>query len=414
MIFSLCGLLIAISVIAGLYPAVFLSRFKSTDVFRNVIKAGKDKWLRKSLVTTQFALSILLIIATIVVNNQMQYLAGKDLGFQKEQVVVVPLTNTGIEPKAPGFITALKKYPGIESVSASNRVPGQTLNGFGIVPEGRRQEEHLLANVLETDANFAATYNVQLAKGRYFSPQFITDTANAIVINEAMSRYLNWNDPIGKQFEIFEFRKGKVIGVVKDFNFASLRENVQPLAIVLNNNPLYLSIKLKPGTISSSLASIQKEWKTLNSEYPFDYFFMDEQINRFYKSDTRLMNVLSIFAVLAIIIACMGLFGLSIYTAKQRTKEIGIRKVLGASVTAITMLLSKDFIKLVVVASFISFPLAGWAMNNWLQDFAYRIHISAWVFIAAASGVMLIALATVGFQAIRAAMANPVKSLRTE
>jgi putative ABC transport system permease protein len=253
-----------------------------------------------------------------------------------------------------------------------------------------------------------------MAKGRFFSSQLPTDTANSIVINEAMARYLNWNDPIGKQFEVFETRKGKVIGVVKDFNFASLRENVQPLAIILKDNPLYLSVRLKPGTISSSLSAIQNEWKQLNSEYPFDYFFMDEQIDRFYKSDNNLMQVLSIFAVLAIIIACMGLFGLSIYAAQQRTKEIGIRKVLGATEATITLLLSKDFLKPVLVAAIISFPLAWWAMNNWLQDFAYRIQISAWIFIAAGAGAILLALITISFQAIKAAIANPVKNLRTE
>jgi putative ABC transport system permease protein len=168
----------------------------------------------------------------------MHYLATKDLGFQKEQVVVVPLTNTGMEAKSKEFADALKQYPGIESISTSNRVPGQSLNGYGIIPEGHRQEEHLLSNVLETDAGFAATFNIQVTKGRFFSPKLPTDTTDAIVINEAMARYLNWNDPIGKQFEIFETRKGKVVGVVKDFNFASLREAVQPLAVILNNNPL--------------------------------------------------------------------------------------------------------------------------------------------------------------------------------
>ncbi len=413
-IFSLAGLLFIISIVAGLYPALFLSRFRSTDVFRNVIKAGKDKWLRKSLVTTQFALSILLIIATIIVNNQMQYIAKKDLGFEKDQVVVVPLTNTGMEPNAKQFIASLKKYPGIESVSISNRVLGHTFVGYGIIPEGHRIEEHLLANVLETDADFASVYNIKLAKGRYFSPQFISDTTEGIVINEAMTRYLNWDDPIGKQFEIFENRRGKVIGVVKDFNYASLREEIQPLAMILHYNPLYASVKLKAGTISASLNVLQKEWKTMNSEYPFDYFFVDEQINRFYKTDSRLMSVLSIFAVLAIIIACMGLFGLSIYTAKQRTKEIGIRKVLGASVAAITLLLSKDFLKLVVIASVVSFPLAYWAMNNWLQDFAFRINMSWWVFAAGGMIAFLIAVITISFQAIKAAIANPVKNLRTE
>ncbi|MGZ8552833.1 MAG: ABC transporter permease [Chitinophagaceae bacterium] len=411
---ALTGLLLLISLVAGLYPAIFLARFKSTDVFRNVVKAGKDNWLRKSLVTTQFALSILLIIATIVVNKQMQYMANKDLGFQKEQIVVIPLTNTGIEAKNKEFVTALKQYPGIESMSSSNRVPGQSLNGYGIIPEGRRQEEHLLSNVLETDADFISAYSIQMAAGRFFSSQFPTDTADAIVINEAMARYLNWQDPVGKQFEIHQARKGKVIGVMKDFNFASLRESVQPLAIILNNNPLYLSVKIKAGAVQSSLDNIQKEWKQLTDQYPFDYFLMDEQLNRFYKTDMKLMQVLSIFAVLAILIACMGLFGLSIYTARQRTKEIGIRKVLGASVAGITVLLSKDFLKLVLIASLLSFPLAWWAMNNWLQDFAYRVPLGAGVFAIAAITAILIALFTVSLQAVKTAIANPVKSLRTE
>ena len=411
---AITGLLLLISIIAGVYPAIFLSRFKSKDVFRNIIQAGKDSWLRKSLVTTQFALSILLIIATIVVNKQMNYMTTKDLGFEKKQLVTVPLTNTGMEPKASEFITALKKYTGIESATVSNRVPGQGMNGFGIIPEGRSLEEHLLCDVLETDADFVATYNIPIVKGRFFSSQLPTDTTDAIVINEAMARYLNWDSPVGKQLEIFEARKGKVIGVMKDFNISSLRDAIQPLALILSNNPLYLTIKLRPGTIQASLNSIQKEWKQLNNEYPFDYFFMDEQMNHFYKSDIRMMHILNIFAILAIVIACMGLFGLSIYTAQLRTKEIGIRKVLGASVSGIIILLSKDFLKLVLIASVISFPLAWWAMNSWLQDFAYRITISGWVFIIAALAAVFIAVITVSFQAIKAALANPVKSLRTE
>ncbi len=413
-IVSLVALLIVISVTAGLLPSVFLARFKSTDIFRNIIRAGKDNWLRRSLVTIQFSLSILLIIATIVVNRQMQYLSTKHLGFEKEQVVVIPLTNTGMEEKSKAFITTLKRFPGILSISASNRVPGQTLTGYGIVPEGHTMDEHLLTNVLETDADFASTYGLQIANGRFFSPDLPTDTGSAIIVNEAMARYLNWDNPVGKQLEIFEARKGSIIGVVKDFNFASLREAVQPLAIILNDNPLYVSVRLKPGTIQSSLENIQKEWKRFNSEFPFDYFFMDEQLNRFYKSDTRLLHVLSIFAILAIAIASMGLLGLSIYTAKQRTKEIGIRKVLGASVSGIAVLLSKEYVKLILVASAISFPLAFWGMNNWLQEFAYRIKISWWVYVAAGIIALIIALITVSFQGIKAAIMNPVKSLRSE
>jgi putative ABC transport system permease protein len=415
-ILSFIGLLALISLMAGLYPAIFLSKFKSTDVFRNIIKAGKNVWLRQSLVTTQFALSIFLIIATIVVNKQMKYLATKDLGFDKERIAIIQLANTNIDlnHKSAAFVNGLRQNPGIVDVSASNRVPGQSFNGYGIIPEGHTLNEHMLANVLETDVDFAKTYNIQLSNGRFFSSQLPTDTANSIVINEAMARYLNWREPIGKQIEIYEARKGHVIGVMKDFHFASLRETVQPLAIILNDNPLYVSVKIRAGSVKNVLADIEKQWKHFDKEFPFDYFFIDEQLNKYYQADARLLKVLSIFASLAILIACMGLFGLSIYTAKQRTKEIGIRKVLGASITNVTLLLSKDFLRLVVIASVIAFPVSWLTMNNWLRGYAYRIGISAWVFVLAGLLAILIALITISFQAIKAAIANPVTSLRSE
>ncbi len=374
-VIALFGLLLLLSLIAGLYPAIFLARFKSTDVFRNIIKASKDAWLRKSLVTTQFVLSVLLIIATTVVNNQMYYLGTKDLGFNKDQVVVLQLANTGVESKSKAFVTALKQNPNLLSLSTSNSVPGQGFNGYGIIPEGHTLNEHLLANVIETDADFASTYNIHLTAGRYFSSLMPTDTTDAIVINEAMAHYLNWKNPVGKQFEIYEARKGKVIGVVKDFNYSSLRNEVQPLAIILTNNPLYLSVKLKAGSISSSLSFIQAQWKQFDKEYPFDYFFLNEKLNHFYQTDFQLLHALNIFSGIAIFIACIGLFGLSMYTAQQRTKEIGIRKVLGASVLQVASLVSKDFIVLIIIAILIASPIAWWAANKWLQDFAYRISI---------------------------------------
>lgn len=415
-VLSLLGLLLIISVVAGLYPSIFLSRFRSTDVFRNVIKAGKNNWLRQSMVTTQFALSILLIIATIVVNKQTNFLVSKDLGFSKEQVAVIQLANTNIEMKhrSAAFISALKQNSGVIAVSASNRVPGQSFNGYGIIPEGHTLDEHLLANVLETDGDFASAYNIRLAQGRFFDPKLTTDTTNSIVINEAMAQYLGWRNAVGKKLEIYEARKGTVIGVMKDFNFASLREKIQPLAIILNDNPLYVSVKLKAGATQATLSAIQRQWKQLDDEFPFDYFFMGEQLNKFYQTDQRLLKVISIFATLAIIIACIGLFGLSIYTAKQRTKEIGIRKVLGASVTGVVGLLSKDFIKLVAISILIASPIAWWASHKWLQDFAYKINISWWIFASAGVAALLIAMFTVSFQAIKAAIANPVKSLRNE
>ena len=415
-VLSLSGLLLTVSIIAGLYPAIFLSRFRSTDVFRNIIKAGKNNWLRQAMITTQFTLSILLIIATIVVNKQTNFLVSKDLGFDKERVAVIQLANTDVEMKhkSAAFISALKQNSGVVSVSASNRVPGQSFNGYGIVPEGRTLDEHLLANVLETDADFASAYNIRLVGGRFFDPKLATDTANSIVINEAMVQYLGWSNPIGKKLEIYQARKGVVIGVMKDFNFASLREKIQPLAIILNDNPLYVSIKLKAGATQTTLSAIQKQWKQFDDQFPFDYFFMDEQLNKFYQADRRLMEVISIFATVAIIIACIGLFGLSTYSARQRTKEIGIRKVLGASITSVVGLLSKEFIKLVGIAILVASPIAWWAANKWLQDFAYRINIGWWIFFLAGVIALLIAVFTVSFQAVKAAIANPVKSLRTE
>ena len=412
--FSLATLLVFISLLSGLYPSVFLARFKTTDVFRNTVRSGKNSWMRTSLVTIQFSLSILLIIGTLVINKQIHFMADKDLGFQKDQVVVLQLASTALESRATEFMTALRKLPGIKSLSASNRVPGQGLNGYGIIPEGHTEGEHLMCNLMETDANFASTLHINMKEGRYFSPEFTTDTANSIVINEAMVRYLNWKNPIGKSLEIFEVRKGRVIGVVKDFNFASLRESVQPLAIVLSNNPLYVSIQLKPGTIAGTLPLIGKEWKKRVRDYPFDYFFLDEQINRFYQEDNRLLQAISVFALTAILIACMGLFGLSMYMVEQRTKEVGIRKVLGATVAGITIMLTKYFMRLMLIASLISFPLAWWAINNWLRDFAYRVYPGVGVFMIASFAASTIALFAVAFQAIRAAKANPVISLRSE
>ncbi|MEP6514455.1 MAG: FtsX-like permease family protein, partial [Parafilimonas sp.] len=413
-VIGLAGLLIAISVLAGLYPAIFLARFRSTDVFRGTLKAGKGIWVRKSLVITQFALSLLLIAGTIIVQKQTRFIMTKDLGFDKEQVLVLHLANTGLENKSKEFAAALGQYSGAVSISLSNRVPGQPFNGYEIIPEGHTADEHMMANVLETDTELPRTYSILMAEGRYFSPEMPTDTTDAIVINESMAKFLNWKDPVGKKFEIEGKRNGKVIGVIKDINTSSLREAISPLAIILKLNPMYLSIKLKPTASKASLTYIQETWKQFENIYPFDYFFMDEQLNNFYKSDNRLLNVLSIFAVIAICIACMGLFGLSIYTTRQRTKEIGIRKVLGASIAGVAVLLSKDFIKLVFLAAVVAFPVAWVLMNKWLEDFAYRVKINWWMFIVAGIGALLIALITVSFQAIKTAIANPVKSLRTE
>jgi len=338
----------------------------------------------------------------------------KDLGFDKEQLLVLRLADTDLENKSSELATALLQDPGVVSVSLSNRVPGHTLNTYGITPEGHTEDEHMMASMLETDTEFPHTYNISMIEGRYFSPQMPTDSTDAVVINEAMVKYLGWKDPLGKKFEIQGKRTGKVIGVIKDINTSSLKETVSPLVVILKSNPMYLSAKLKPGATKTSLAFAQQRWEQFEQVYPFDYFFLDEQLNKFYSSDRQLLNVLSIFSFIAICIACMGLFGLSIYSTRQRTKEIGIRKVLGASIPGITILLSRDFIIMILLAAVITFPVAWLLINKWLEDFAYRVEISWWMFAIAGIGVLLIALITISYQAIKAAIANPVKSLRTE
>ncbi|MEP7323466.1 MAG: ABC transporter permease [Saprospiraceae bacterium] len=408
---GLCGLLIFMSLLAGFYPSLFLARFKSMDVFKNVIKSSKDSFARQSLVTTQFALSIALIIGTLIVHKQTRYLMTKDLGFDRDQILVLKLTNTGLENKSSQLADALKQAPGISSVSTSNRVPGQNFNGYTLIPEGHTADEHMIGRILETDADFAKTYNIKIEQGRFFSPQMPTDTVEAIVINQSMVTFLNWKEPIGKKFEIEGTRKGKVIGVIRDINTSSLREATQPLAIILKSNPLYMSVKLNKGNIQPTMEFIQRTWGQLESVHPFDYYFLDERLNTFYKSENQLMRVLTLFAGIAICIACMGLFGLSIYSVRHRIKEIGIRKVLGADNMNITLLISKGFLKLVFISILIATPLTWIVLNKWLQDFAYRVQIGWWVFILSGIVAMGIALITVSYHAIKAAMANPVKAI---
>ncbi|MBA4850876.1 ABC transporter permease [Emticicia sp. BO119] len=413
-LFALVGFIIIVSLMAGLYPALFQTRFQAVDVFKSTTKVGKDSWLRQSLVITQFTLSTLLIIGMIVINNQIDFLVKKDLGFDKDQQIIIQLTDTGMESKAKLFVSNIQSFDGVEKLSLSARVPGQGYMGFGIIPEGYTEKDNLMAGVQQSDANYTATYNIPMVKGRFFSKDFPTDTLNSIVINEAMVKYLNWQNPIGKRFKISGGIDARVIGVMKDYNVVSLRETIQPAAFILKDNPLYLTLKIKTGKIKETLAFVGKTWKELESKHPFNYYFLDERLNQYYASDVRLLQVISIFAGLAILVACLGLFGLASFAAETRTKEIGIRKVLGASILSVTTLLSKDFLKLVFLSIIIASPIAYYGMKQWLQDFAYRIDIEWWVFVLAGVSATAIALLTVSYQAIKAALMNPIKSLKTE
>ncbi len=354
----------------------------------------------------------------MVVYQQMQFIRNKKLGYQKEQLLVIP-NSYALGKNERIFKEEMLKDPRVLNATVSAYKPAGPSNNNNALayPEGK---DNQIMKTLEynVDEQYISTFGMKIAAGRNFSKAFATDSS-VMVINETASKAFGWgNNAVGKRITRQNSYKGNnftytVIGVVKDFHFKSLHEPITPLLMVLNPES-GLIFKVKTGDVSGLLAAMKQEWAKFNVEEPFAYSFMDELYNKTYSAEEKTGRILNIFTVLTILVACLGLFGLAIYTTEQRTKEIGIRKVLGASVMQVTNMLSKDFLKLVLMACVIAFPLSYWAMHNWLQDFAYRISIQWWIFALAALIALFIALATVSFQAVKAALANPVKSLRAE
>jgi putative ABC transport system permease protein len=348
----------------------------------------------------------------------MKFIQNIKLGYDKDQLLVLP-NSWALGKNEKSFKEQLLKDARVINVTVSGYKPAGPSNNNNALayPEGK-DNQVMTALEYKIDEQYIPTLGIQMAAGRNFSPAFPTDSS-AMIINESAARVFGWgNNAIGQRIVRQNSDRGKnyvytVVGVVKDFHFKSLHEAITPLLMVLN--PEWgLIIKVKTNDVAGLLGSLQQQWKAFNTEEPFSYAFMDELYNKTYSAEQKTGKILNIFAVLTIFVACMGLFGLATYTAEQRAKEIGIRKVLGASVKQVTQMLSKEFLKLVLIGCVIAFPLSWWAMHKWLQDFAYRIDIHWWVFVLAAASALLIALFTVSFKAIRAALANPVKSLRTE
>ena len=404
-----------VGLLSGLYPSFYLSAFKPIQVMKGKISTGsKNPVLRNGLVVFQFVASIVLIIGTGVIYQQMHYILNTKIGFEKDQVLMLQGTNS-LEEKVFTFKDQLLALPEVKHASVGDYLPirGTKRNGTGFYQEGKAGiDDAVSGQRWRVDFDYIKTLGMNIVEGRDFSIEMPTDS-QAVVINQTMVRKLNLLDPIGKQIS-FSGGTWRVIGIVEDFHFESLREEVQPVALYIGNSPSMICIKARSSDMAKVLASVTDVWEEFAPHQPIRYQFLDESFAMMYADVQRSGHMFSSFAGLAIIIACLGLFGLTAYMAEQRTKEIGIRKVLGASVNQVVLLLSKDFLKLVLISIVIASPIAWYIMYKWLESFAYKIDIQGWVFILAGLLTLTIAFLTMRFHSVRTASANPVEALRME
>lgn len=425
------GAILIVGVIAGLYPALYLSAIKPVWVLKGLtMPEGSVFRLRKALVVLQFTISIALLIGTAVVLQQLHYIQNAQLGLNKDQVMIISDAGHLSRSDRESLLQQLQQIKGVDKAATANGVVGGLNWTTDLAAKGSKNQQ--LVNFLGISYDYIDVLGMHLAEGRNFSPAFPADTSGngqpgsmqrvmgGIILNERAIKDLGIHEPVigslvtaGQDRDTMYYRR--IVGVVKDFHFASFKSEIKPFAFMLNNNwQDNFTVKVSAAGLTNTIADIQKKWAAYSPDRPFRYSFLDETFADLYQSEQRFNQVILYLTILAITIGCMGLFGLTAFTVQRRTREIGIRKVVGATAGSIVVLLSKDFIRLVLLAIVIAVPIAWYAMDRWLQNFAYRVHIGWWIFVLAGALAVLIALATVSFQAVKAALANPVKSLRSE
>ncbi|HKK88125.1 MAG TPA: FtsX-like permease family protein, partial [Saprospiraceae bacterium] len=430
LLFSAIGAVL-VGVLAGLYPSFYLSKFSPSDVLKSIHTSGSSgTLLRKSLVVSQFAIALILIIGSLVIFKQLEYAQSKDLGFEGEQVMVIELPNKIATQKKNTIVNNLRNRSGVISATISDAIPGSFGASFIMSPDDLSPDHNVPGNTKEieysihlypaiVDYHYFETLNMSLIAGRNFSEDYPSDFENGYIINEKAAEALGWKpvEAVGKTFGIK--KEGTVIGVVSNFHLKSLHEDIPPVSFQLHagtnwSNTEKIAVKVTPDNIPNVINDLKEVFAEYTPYQTLNYEFLDDKFDAMYRTEKRLGQISGLFTVIAIFIACLGLFGLAAYSAERRTKEIGIRKALGASITNILALLSKDFVKLVILGFMFAIPISWYAMNQWLADFAYRIEIGPGIFALAGGTALVIALLTVSWQSIKAALANPVESLRSE
>ncbi|MBN1352786.1 ABC transporter permease [candidate division KSB1 bacterium] len=410
---------IVTGLISGCYPALFISSFQPIQILKGKLKLSSSSFItRKGLVVFQFAITIIIIVCTIVVSHQLSFIRTSNIGLDKENLICVRLAGDA-NSSYRALKNELQKNPAIINIARSSGVSSNLSSTLGVSWPGKSANENKHFKLLHGDFDLASTYKIEMSQGRYYSSRFPTDSTSAYILNQAAVKAMGLTSPLNKDIMVWE-RKGRIIGVTKDFHFASFHSAIEPLILIIpdrSEENLYfntMTVRFRSEKPDGIISLIEQTWKEQLAGIPFNYYFFDDFLNAQYGSDQRMGSLFKYFSFISILIACLGLLGLASISAEQRTKEIGIRKVLGASTSNVALILSKEFVVWVLISNIIAWPLAYYFMNKWLQDFAYRIDIGLWIFVISGGIALLIALATVSVQAIKAATANPVKSLKYE